>query len=68
MLNADDPRVAPMAGLTAARVVWFGLGRDADVRAEDIVGARAPAPTSPCTLATGEPRPCASASSASTTS
>lgn len=37
VLNADDPRVVPMAGLTAARVVWFGLGERADVRATDIV-------------------------------
>jgi UDP-N-acetylmuramoyl-tripeptide--D-alanyl-D-alanine ligase len=37
VLNLDDPRVAPMAGLTAARVVWFGLGADADVRAVDVV-------------------------------
>ncbi|HEY1106115.1 MAG TPA: UDP-N-acetylmuramoyl-tripeptide--D-alanyl-D-alanine ligase [Agromyces sp.] len=36
VLNADDPRVVPMAGLTAARVVWFGLGDDADVRAADL--------------------------------
>ncbi len=37
VLNADDPRVAPMAELTAARVVRFGLGADADVRATDLV-------------------------------
>ena len=37
VLNADDPRVVPMAGLTAARVVWFGLGERADVRATDVV-------------------------------
>ncbi|GAA2465350.1 UDP-N-acetylmuramoyl-tripeptide--D-alanyl-D-alanine ligase [Agromyces soli] len=36
VLNADDPRVAPMAELTRARVVRFGLGDDADVRASDI--------------------------------
>ncbi|HZW41521.1 MAG TPA: UDP-N-acetylmuramoyl-tripeptide--D-alanyl-D-alanine ligase [Agromyces sp.] len=36
VLNADDPRVVPMADLTAARVVWFGLGESADVRASDI--------------------------------
>ena len=36
ILNADDPRVVPMAGLTSARVVWFGLGSDADVRATDL--------------------------------
>ena len=37
VLNADDPRVVPMADLTSARVVWFGLGDGADVRATDIV-------------------------------
>ncbi|WP_308796496.1 UDP-N-acetylmuramoyl-tripeptide--D-alanyl-D-alanine ligase [Agromyces silvae] len=37
ILNADDPRVVPMAGLTPARVVWFGLGDAADVRAIDLV-------------------------------
>lgn len=37
VLNADDPRVVTMADLTAARVVWFGLGEKADVRATDIV-------------------------------
>ncbi len=36
VLNADDPRVVPMAGVTAARVVWFGLGETADVRATDL--------------------------------
>jgi UDP-N-acetylmuramoyl-tripeptide--D-alanyl-D-alanine ligase len=36
VLNADDPRVAPMAELTAARVVRFGLGADVDVRATDV--------------------------------
>lgn len=36
VLNADDPRVVPMAGLTPARVVWFGLGPAAEVRASDI--------------------------------
>lgn len=33
VLSADDPRVASMAGETRARVVTFGTGRDADVRA-----------------------------------
>jgi len=33
VLNADDPRVLPMAGATRARVVRFGLSGDADVRA-----------------------------------
>jgi UDP-N-acetylmuramoyl-tripeptide--D-alanyl-D-alanine ligase len=36
VLNADDGRVAAMAGLTAARVVWFGLGEQAEVRAENV--------------------------------
>ncbi|GAA4381997.1 UDP-N-acetylmuramoyl-tripeptide--D-alanyl-D-alanine ligase [Agromyces bauzanensis] len=33
VLNADDPRVVSMAGLTKARVVWFGLAGVAEVRA-----------------------------------
>lgn len=37
VLNADDPRVVSMSDLTAARVVWFGLGERADVRATDLV-------------------------------
>ncbi len=37
VLNADDPLVAAMAGLTSARVVRTGLGAEADVRAEDVV-------------------------------
>jgi UDP-N-acetylmuramoyl-tripeptide--D-alanyl-D-alanine ligase len=36
ILNADDDRVAAMAGMTAATVRWFGLSDTADVRAEDI--------------------------------
>lgn len=44
VLNADDERVAAMAGQTAARVAWFGLGdahddpssRSRDVAAVDI--------------------------------
>jgi UDP-N-acetylmuramoyl-tripeptide--D-alanyl-D-alanine ligase len=36
VLNADDPRVASMADVTAARVVWFGLGPSSDVRATDL--------------------------------
>ncbi len=36
VLNHDDHRVAEMAGMTAARPVWFGLDVDADVRAEDL--------------------------------
>jgi UDP-N-acetylmuramoyl-tripeptide--D-alanyl-D-alanine ligase len=36
VLNADDGRVAQMAGMTAARVVWFGLSPNAQVRAENV--------------------------------
>lgn len=36
VLNRDDPRVAKMADLTRARVRWFGLHPEADVRASDV--------------------------------
>jgi len=36
VLNADDPLVAAMAARTRGRVVRFGLGADADVRAADV--------------------------------
>jgi UDP-N-acetylmuramoyl-tripeptide--D-alanyl-D-alanine ligase len=36
ILNADDPVVAAMAGVTAARVVRVGRAADADVRAENV--------------------------------
>lgn len=36
VLNRDDPRVAKMAELTGARVLWFGQHPEADVRASDI--------------------------------
>jgi UDP-N-acetylmuramoyl-tripeptide--D-alanyl-D-alanine ligase len=36
ILNADDDRVVAMAGMTAARVRWFGLSVTADLRAEDV--------------------------------
>jgi UDP-N-acetylmuramoyl-tripeptide--D-alanyl-D-alanine ligase len=36
VLNRDDPRVAGMAAVTRARVLWFGL-EDADVSARDVV-------------------------------
>lgn len=36
ILNADDPRVAEMAGWTQARVVTFGQGPGADFRASDV--------------------------------
>jgi len=38
VLNADDPRVRGMAERTQAHVVTYGLGGDADVRAEDVEG------------------------------
>jgi UDP-N-acetylmuramoyl-tripeptide--D-alanyl-D-alanine ligase len=37
-LNADDRRVAAMAGATAASVTTFGLGPAADVRATEVAG------------------------------
>jgi UDP-N-acetylmuramoyl-tripeptide--D-alanyl-D-alanine ligase len=37
VLNADDARVAAMRDLTRAEVRTFGLGTDADVRAEQVV-------------------------------
>jgi UDP-N-acetylmuramoyl-tripeptide--D-alanyl-D-alanine ligase len=36
ILNADDPVVAGYAARTAARIVTFGVGRDADVRADEV--------------------------------
>jgi UDP-N-acetylmuramoyl-tripeptide--D-alanyl-D-alanine ligase len=36
VLNADDSRVAEMAGMTAAPVLWFGLAPDAEVQAENV--------------------------------
>jgi UDP-N-acetylmuramoyl-tripeptide--D-alanyl-D-alanine ligase len=36
VLNADDDRVAAMAGMTRASAVWFGLGERAAIRAENI--------------------------------
>jgi UDP-N-acetylmuramoyl-tripeptide--D-alanyl-D-alanine ligase len=36
VLNADDPLVTAMDEVTAARVVRFGLGPGADVRAEEV--------------------------------
>ncbi len=37
VLNFDDPRVRPMALRSACPVVGFGMGADAEVRAEDII-------------------------------
>jgi len=59
VLNADDPRVAAMAGRTVARVVRFGQGPEADVAAEEVrldgdgrarFRLRTPAGTAPVTL------------------
>ena len=36
VLNADDPRVVAMRSVTSARVLTFGLGPDADVRASEV--------------------------------
>jgi UDP-N-acetylmuramoyl-tripeptide--D-alanyl-D-alanine ligase len=36
VLNADDERVRRMADRTSARVLWFGLSADADVRASEV--------------------------------
>jgi UDP-N-acetylmuramoyl-tripeptide--D-alanyl-D-alanine ligase len=41
LLHGDDPRVAEMAGMTAARVVRFGLGTVNDVRADDVLATAA---------------------------
>lgn len=41
LLNRDDSRVAAMADMTAARVVWWGQNPDAEVRADDIVATAA---------------------------
>jgi UDP-N-acetylmuramoyl-tripeptide--D-alanyl-D-alanine ligase len=40
VLNKDDERVAAMADLTEARVVWFGLDENAHVRATDVEADR----------------------------
>src|SRR5215472_1313398 len=36
VLNADDPRVAAMAGVAPGRVVFYGLEKPAEYRAEEI--------------------------------
>ncbi len=36
VLNGDDPRVRAMAGMTPARVVFYGLGPDNEIRAENV--------------------------------
>lgn len=40
VLNADDPRVRAMAPLSAAPVLRYAVGGDADVRADDVTLAR----------------------------
>ncbi|MEU4286105.1 UDP-N-acetylmuramoyl-tripeptide--D-alanyl-D-alanine ligase [Nocardiopsis dassonvillei] len=45
VLNADDPRVNAMAARTRARVVTYGLGEDATVRATDVVMRETGAPS-----------------------
>jgi len=52
VLNADDPRVAAMAGLTAARVVTFGRGPGAGYRAAGVTVDEAGRPG--FTLVTGD--------------
>ncbi|MEB4616573.1 UDP-N-acetylmuramoyl-tripeptide--D-alanyl-D-alanine ligase, partial [Leucobacter sp. M11] len=39
ILNRDDPRVASMAEFSRARVRFFGLGPDSDVRASEVVAS-----------------------------
>ena len=39
ILNADDPHVIAMRDRTRARVITYGLSREADVRAEDVRSA-----------------------------
>ncbi|MGR4009597.1 UDP-N-acetylmuramoyl-tripeptide--D-alanyl-D-alanine ligase [Leucobacter sp. 1207-22] len=41
VLNRDDPRVVLMAEKTSAKVRWFGLHPEADVRASDIASSAA---------------------------
>ena len=36
ILNADDPRVAQMASTTKANTIFYGLSRDAIIRAENV--------------------------------
>lgn len=36
VLNADDPNVAAMAAVAPGKVVWFGRGASANVRATDV--------------------------------
>lgn len=56
VLNSDDPRVVSMADKTAARIVWFGQGKTANVRATDI-DASISGTEFTLTLASGESAP-----------
>ncbi|MBG6058352.1 UDP-N-acetylmuramoyl-tripeptide--D-alanyl-D-alanine ligase [Cryobacterium sp. MP_M5] len=58
VLNADDPRVAGMAGATRARIAWFGQNGTEGVRATDVV-ASAAGTSFQLHLASGETRPVA---------
>ncbi len=58
VLNADDPRVAGMAGATRARIAWFGQNGTQGVRATDVV-ASASGTTFQLHLASGKSRPVA---------
>jgi len=56
VLNADDPRVAAMAEVAAARGVsvrWFGRGARAEIRAEDV---EVSASGTTCTVVVGDER------------
>ena len=54
VLNADDDAVAAMASLTGARLVTFGLGAHADVRAVDVALDELARPTFRMLTAIGE--------------
>jgi UDP-N-acetylmuramoyl-tripeptide--D-alanyl-D-alanine ligase len=54
VLNADDDAVIAMASRTAARIVAFGLGARADVRAVDVVLDELARPTFRMLTAAGE--------------
>ncbi len=57
VLNADDPLVAAMAAVTAARVVTVGQDAGADVRAEDVRLDEQGRPSYVLHTAHGEPVP-----------
>jgi UDP-N-acetylmuramoyl-tripeptide--D-alanyl-D-alanine ligase len=56
VLNADDPRVAAMARRSAARVVTFGRGSGADVRAAGVAIDHAGRPSFTLVTAAGSAR------------